>query len=138
MIYSQERHQLRLTFIDSWNKYQQNKKLTDLEKMIISIIQLHPEYHSQLKKKYLDKDYENESNPFLHMSMHITLQEQLQIDRPTGIKFLYQKLIMKYQQDVHQLEHAMIECLAQSLWQAQQKGTEPNEKDYMQCLQHLL
>jgi len=111
-----------------------------MQTIIANIIELHPEYHSLLdNENTLDKDYlpeQGETNPFLHMSMHIALHEQISTDRPAGIKTVYQKLTLK-NNSAHDAEHAMMECLGEALWQAQRNQTMPDEAAYLICLQKL-
>ena len=141
-MFSNDRNQMRQYFFDTWQKAQNNQPLEPLEKLIASIIADHPEYHSAINHplKTRDKDYlpeQGESNPFLHMGMHISLQEQVQTNRPKGITALYQKLCQKYQ-DTHTAEHNMMECLAKTLHDAQSRQGMPDEKTYLKCLKKLL
>ena len=102
---------------------------------------MHPEYHSLLKSSAsLEQEYfvENgQTNPYLHMGLHVSLHEQIQIDRPVGVRSLYPKLIAKYGSE-HDAEHQMMECLTESLWQAQRTQTEPSGQDYLNALKALL
>lgn len=141
-MFSNDRNQLRKMFFSSWQKSQAGEALEPLEQMIAQIIQQHPEYHELLsdEESYLDKDYTpemGESNPFLHMSMHIAIAEQLSTDRPAGIKMLYQQLLAKYT-DAHIVEHHIMECLGQMMWEAQRNQTMPDEHQYIECLRKLL
>jgi hypothetical protein len=138
-MFGNDRNELRRMFFDSWRKTQNNEPLEPLENLIAEIIRLHPEYHALLEDEAanLDKDYTPEmgqTNPFLHMAMHISIQEQLQTDRPAGIRSLYQQL-MSRQGDAHEVEHTMMECLGQMIWQAQRDNCPPNEQLYLDCLQ---
>ena len=112
--------------------------LSALETIVADIIRLHPEYHTLLAhpEKALDRDWlpeGGETNPFLHMGMHIAIREQLSIDRPPGVKAAYEALL-EYSHDPHTAEHAMLECLAEALWRAQREGLLPDEKAYLTCL----
>ena len=78
-----------------------------------------------------------EINPFLHMGMHLGLQEQVSLDRPSGIQAIYQQL-GEQTGSVEKTEHAMIDCLAESLWIAQKEQLEPDEQKYLACLQALI
>ena len=109
-----------------------------LEQIIIQIIQQHPEYHALLEDEEanLDKDYTPEmgqTNPFLHMAMHIGIQEQLASRRPDGITESYSQLLRTFS-DPHEVEHQMMECLAEMMWQSQRNGTQPDEMAYLECL----
>ena len=86
------------------------------------------------------KDYlpeAGETNPFLHMGLHLGLREQLQTNRPAGIQIIYKNLQQKLENQ-HTVEHQMMECLAQCLWEAQRNQSAPNEELYLEKLQHLL
>ena len=138
-MFGDDRNELRRLFFHSWRKAQQNEPLEPLESLIAEIIRLHPEYHALLEDEdaNLDKDYTPEmgqTNPFLHMAMHISIQEQLQTDRPAGIRARYQQL-MASQHDAHEVEHTMMECLGQMIWQAQRDNCPPDEQLYLDCLQ---
>ena len=140
-MFGQDRDELRRMFFSVWRKAQSSEPLEPLENLIAEIIKLHPEYHALLtdEQTNLDKDYTPEmgqTNPFLHMAMHISIQEQLQTDRPVGIRSLYQQLIAKMS-DPHDVEHAIMECLGQMIWQAQRDNSLPDENRYLDCLQEL-
>lgn len=141
MIYTTERDKLRQFYVDTWQKAQTNQPMDAMETMVARVIDLHPEYHAMLNNEHhLGNEYlpeMGETNPFLHMGMHLGLQEQIAMDRPSGIQEVYKKLGEKLK-DVHNTEHAMMECLAESLWQAQRQQKEPDEQAYLTCLQALL
>ena len=87
----------------------------------------------------LDQDFLpelGESNPFMHMGMHIAIREQLTTDRPAGISTAYKKLLLRLQ-DIHEVEHQIMECLGRSLWESQQNNTAPDESQYLRCVQKL-
>jgi hypothetical protein len=141
-MFSQDRSELRKIFFDAWNHHQENKTLTPMETIIVNIINLHPEYHEILgnENEFIDKNYspeDGESNPFLHMAMHISIHEQLSTNRPEQITGIYQQLLTKYQ-DQHTVEHHMMECLGQMIWQAQRDNVMPDETLYTDCLYKLL
>lgn len=140
-MFGQNRQQLRQFFFDVWSKMQKSENLTGLEQTLAQIISMHPEYHSLLQQpNKLDQDFSVEagqSNPFLHMGLHISLHEQVSTDRPTGIRELYQQLLSHYH-SAHDCEHAMMDCLAEVLWQAQRNGQPPSDEDYLQALRSLL
>lgn len=140
MMFSQDRNQMRKVFFDCWKAHQEKAPLDVMQQIIVHIIELHPEYHALLKNEAaLDKDYtpeHGETNPFLHMSMHIALHEQLSTDRPAGMKAIYQTIIMK-QGSAHEAEHLMMECLGEALWLAQRNNTMPDEAAYFECLKKL-
>ena len=136
----QDRDQVRQVYLDVWNKIQQQRVLEPMEALIAAVIEMHPEYHallnqdSEIKSRDFTPDG-GETNPFLHMGMHIALREQAGADRPNGIKPVYEKLIRDRGQ--HEAEHAMMECLGQVLWTAQRDQSEPDETAYLECLKKL-
>ncbi len=140
MIYSNDRSQLRRVFIEAWRKQQSGEALEPMEQMISGIVAGHPEYHRLLKDDAsLEREFrvvDGQANPFLHMSMHIAIQEQISTNRPEGIREIYRSLLDSYQ-DPHTLEHALMECLGPCLWKAQQTGTTPNETEYLECVRRI-
>jgi hypothetical protein len=142
MIFTGERTPLRQLFIDAWQKQQAGKPLEPLERLIADTILAHPEYHLLLStpEQALHQEFlpeAGQSNPFLHMAMHISLQEQLSTDRPPGISRLYQRLVQRLG-DVHTAEHQLMECLAQMLWEAQASQRMPDEQAYLACVRKLV
>ena len=129
-------------FTGAWKKHRDQVPMEPLERLIVAVIEKHPEYHKHLEspEAILDKDFTpdgGQTNPFLHMGMHISLQEQISTDRPAGISALYRKLT-KRTGDPHESEHMMMECLGQMLWEAQRARRMPDEKAYMDCLNGCL
>ncbi len=136
----QSRDEIRQVYLKVWQKMQNQSVLEPLEAIIADVIKLHPEYHSMLEmgETAKQKDFspeDGQTNPFLHMGMHITLREQAGGDRPAGILDIYQKLVQ--QKGIHETEHAMMECLGQTLWNAQRHDTIPDENAYLACLRQL-
>jgi hypothetical protein len=112
-----------------------------LEQQVAAVIKEHPEYQRGLAQtdKILQRDYlpENgETNPFLHMGLHLGIREQVATNRPTGISTVYQQLVLKY--GAHDAEHRMMDCLAESMWLAQRYNTAPDEAAYLARLTQLL
>ncbi len=136
----QSRDEIRQVYLKVWQKMQNQSLLEPLEAIIADVIKLHPEYHSMLEmgETAKQKDFspeDGQTNPFLHMGMHITLREQAGGDRPAGILDIYQKLVQ--QKGIHETEHAMMECLGQTLWNAQRHDAMPDENAYLACLRQL-
>ncbi len=140
-MFGQNRQQLRQYYHDIWQKKQANQPLSALETIIAQVIDQHPEYHviftndSHLEQEYFVEN--GQSNPYLHMGLHISLHEQISTDRPRGIRALYPQLQAKFG-TAHDTEHEMMECLTESLWLAQRHNQAPSEADYLQALQRLL
>lgn len=140
-MFGQDRNQLRQMYLDAWRKQQSNALMQPLEVMIAEVIALHPEYHPLLEQgeDALERDFQpemGEANPFMHMGMHIAIREQLSTDRPAGIVLAHKKLLLRLQ-DAHEVEHQIMECLGQSLWEAQRNNTAPDESQYLSCVQKL-
>lgn len=136
------RTDMRRAFMDVWHKQQTHEPLSALEDIIADIIRRHPEYQPLLTDpdKALDRDWRpegGETNPFLHMGLHIAIREQLSIDRPAGIKVAYAALLKKAG-DPHAAEHLMLECLAETLWRGQREGRLPDDQAYLECLKTRL
>jgi hypothetical protein len=141
-MFGQDRNQLRQMYLDAWRKQQDGAPLQPLEAMIAAVVAQHPEYHALLEtgESALARDFLPEldqSNPFLHMGMHLAIREQLGTDRPPGIVALHHRLLAQ-RQDPHAVEHNMMECLGRVLWEAQRAAGAPDDQQYLQCLQALL
>ena len=136
--YDQQREQLRQFYCDTWEKHLKQKQvLTDLEQQVTAVIKEHPEYHALLENKEVSVQAEyipemGETNPFLHMGMHLGIREQVSTNRPVGIAELYQRLVAL--KGIHDTEHEMMECLSEAMWQAQQNNIAPDENSYLDCL----
>jgi len=140
MIYGNDPAQYRRFFLETWRKYREGTVLEPLESLVAQIIAVHPEYHALLESPdSVGQDYVPESgnsNPFLHMGLHIAIQEQITADRPAGIRDIYQQLLQR-NPDPHELEHRMTECLAESIWEGQRRGGAPDEAAYLERLRGL-
>jgi hypothetical protein len=136
----QSRDEIRQIYLKVWQKMHNQSVLEPMEAIIADVVKLHPEYHPLLDKgeSAVEKDFspeDGQTNPFLHMGMHITLREQAGGDRPAGIQAIYQKLVQ--QKGIHETEHTMMECLGQVLWNAQRLNQMPDETVYLACLSQL-
>ncbi len=135
------RDEARRFFLDVWRKHKDRMLLEPMEQMVLTVILDHPEYQHLLEdpEASLAKDYTPEmgqTNPFLHMGMHIALREQVSTDRPTGIQKIHETLSRRTG-DPHAAEHRMMECLGEALWRAQRNNQMPDESTYLQCLRSL-
>lgn len=132
-----DRDELRNVFFTAWRKHKEHLPVEPLEAQIIELILSHPEYHEMLThpETYQAADFA-ETNPFLHLSLHLAIREQISTNRPAGIVQVYENLCRSYQ-DYHVVEHKMLECLGQVLWDAQQSGRMPDEQYYLECLRRI-
>ena len=139
MIFGQDRNELRKMYADAWRKRCNEQPLTPLETQIADVVEMHPEYHADVSSEDLNRDYTpdgGQTNPFLHMGLHLGIREQVSTNRPAGIAAIYQALAAS-KGDVHVAEHEMIECLAETLWEAQSQNQPPDEHKYLERLQQL-
>lgn len=136
-MFSNDRHHMRQVFFDAWQKHLNKRPLEPLEAQIVDIILQHPEYHLLLSdpERFQTKDFDGE-NPFLHLSLHLALREQLATNRPVGIVGVYERLCFRVG-DALEAEHLMMGCLGEVIWQAQRSGRMPEEEVYLDELKKL-
>ncbi len=140
MIFGQDRNEIRKMYSDAWKKHCDGLPMTPLELQIANVIELHPEYHDDVTTDDLDKDYTpdgGKTNPFLHMGLHLSIREQVATNRPPGIASALTSLTKKCG-DAHAAEHQMIDCLAETLWEAQSQNCAPDEQKYLERLDRLI
>lgn len=138
MIFGQDRSELRKMYADAWRKRGARKVLTPLESQIVAVIEDHPEYQDAVGGD-LGRDFDVEdgkTNPFLHMGLHLGIREQVATNRPSGIAMIFQKLA-EHAGSPHDAEHRMIDCLAETLWEAQSQNQPPDEALYLERLRQL-
>jgi hypothetical protein len=137
-LFNPTRDQVREFFFDLWSKSRAGQALTPLESMALAIVMEHPEYHEVLAnaERYRDREWKpegGETNPFLHLSLHLAVEEQVSIDQPPGIRDAVAKLAAKLGSD-HDARHEVLECLAEIVWQAQRNGAPFDNAAYLDCL----
>jgi hypothetical protein len=129
------RDELRQSYADAWRKHLERAPLTPLEALIADVIALHPEYQVLMRDAAAARAFEPDAtpgeNPFLHMGLHLAVREQVSIDRPPGIRELRQTLASRLG-DEHAAEHALMESLAETLWEAQRSARAPDEREYLE------
>ncbi len=138
-MFNPSRDEARNFLFETWRKRREGGLLTPLEDLTAQLIEKHPEYHDLLSapERYQDKDYAPEhgaTNPFLHLMMHLTIEEQISINQPHGIRAHFQRLTQKHESE-HDAQHAMMECLGEMIWQAQRNHTAPDAAIYLSCLE---
>jgi hypothetical protein len=139
MIFGQDRNELRQMYFDAWRKSKTGALLSPLEAQIATVIEDHPEYQELMTDGKVDASFSPESgqtNPFLHMGLHLAIREQVATDRPPGIAALFNALLVKTG-DAHDAEHKALECLAETLWEAQRANEMPDENAYLERLRRL-
>ena len=137
-MFNPTRDQSREFLFDLWDKHRAGTALTPLESIALAIVLEHPEYHAVLenRERYLDRDWKpegGETNPFLHLAMHLAIEEQVSIDSPPGIRAAVVALAAK-RGSMHDARHDVMECLAEVIWQAQRNGTGFDNAVYLDCL----
>ena len=138
-MFTPSREQARLFFFDTWKKRRNGTVLSALEDVALRVIGWHPEYHPLLDDaaRNLGRDYAPEDggvNPFLHLSLHLAIEEQLAIDQPPGIRAQFERMAQTAGSE-HAARHALLECLAQTIWQAQRAGGAPDQASYLDCIE---
>lgn len=141
MFAADNRESLRAVFFCAWQRHRQGQPLEGIEHLVVEVALRHPEYHAVLENpaSYSDRDYLPEmgqTNPFLHMAMHIAIEEQLALDQPAGVRSHYQRLLKRLPHE-HAAQHHMMECLGEMLWQAARNAGAPQESVYLDCLARL-
>ena len=137
-MFNPSRDQARDFFFETWRKYRAQEPLAGLETVVLQVILAHPEYHPALDdpERFRGRDYAPESgeaNPFLHMSMHLAIEEQLSIDQPGGIAGSFAALAARHG-DRHQAMHDAMECLGEMVWRSQRDRAPPDAAAYLECL----
>jgi hypothetical protein len=141
-MFNPTREQSRDFLFESWRKFRANEALSGMESIAVELISLHPEYHQMLDDRgryldrYRDRDYPpefGETNPFLHLNMHIAIREQVSVDQPRGVRAHHIALSAKSGSAL-EAEHEMMECLGEMIWQAQRQHTAPDANVYLDCL----
>ena len=138
-MFAPSRDEARMFLIDAWSKYRTKQPLSGLEQTAAQLVAMHPEYQSLLEvpEAHVHRDYQPEQgdvNPFLHLSLHLAVAEQLAIDQPPGIVAHYERL-REARRDTHEALHAIVECLGEAIWQAQRTGAGPDAAVYLACLE---
>lgn len=140
--HDQGRDGLRRHYLEAWRKHRAGMPLEPLEHQLVTVIEQHPEYHPLLEAdpQAVGRDYvpeSGQSNPFLHLGLHLAIREQVATDRPPGIAAMHRALAKRCG-DVHEAEHRMLERLGEALWYSQRTGRPPDESAYLESVRQLL
>ena len=137
-MFSSDRSAQRKFLAKSWEKYKTNQLLEPLELQLAKIIEKHPEYQEIINN--LDTEYfpeQGKINPFLHINLHLSLQDQLSLDQPKGIKEIYNSLVKKIK-DIHRVEHIMMEQIAEMIFISQKNNKPMDQEQYLRSLKELI
>jgi len=136
-MFNPSRDEVRKFFIDAWSKYREGSPLVGLETVAVDVMLAHPEYRETLQNPAeAQAEYTVESgspNPFLHLSLHLAIEEQLSIDQPPGLRAQFERLARKLG-DRHSALHAILECLGETVWRSQREGAPPDAEAYLECV----
>ena len=134
-MFAPSQHDVRRFFCDTHRKRREGLPLTPMETVAADWIGEHPEYHAELDDvaAAVAAVYDVEAgrtNPFLHLSMHLSISEQVSIDQPRGIKQAYALLAAK-RGSAHEAQHEVMECLGEMMWTSQRSGLPPDGEKYI-------
>ena len=136
-MFNPSREQARRFFCESWRKHRERLVLEGAEATAADLIAEHPEYHALLEdpRAAVEREFTPEGgqmNPFLHLSLHLAIAEQISIDQPPGIKAAY--FALRRTLEVHDAEHAIMECVGETLWRAQRNNAPMEGEAYLDCV----
>ena len=136
-MFNPSREQVRNFFCESWRKHRERLILEGAEATAADLIAEHPEYHALLEspEAAIEQEFTPEGgqmNPFLHLSLHLAIAEQISIDQPHGIKAAY--FALRQKMEVHDVEHAIMECLGETIWRAQRDKAPLDGEAYLECI----
>ena len=137
-MFAPNQNDVRRFFCDTQTKLREGTVLTPMEAMAARWIDEHPEYHPDLAdvEAALAAQYTVEggrTNPFLHLAMHLTIEEQMSIDQPRGIRQAVELLAAK-RSSMHEAQHEVMECLGEMVWASQRSGLPPDGHAYLDCV----
>ena len=137
-MFNPSREQARQFLADAWRKRRDGLPATPLETVAGGIVAMHPEYHPLLDTgdKAIERDWSpdsGETNPFLHLSLHLAIEEQLSIDQPPGIAALFRDLVV-WHGDRHAALHVVLDSLAETLWRSQRDQQPLDAAAYLELL----
>lgn len=135
-MFNPSRDEARAFLVDAWAKHRAQRPLSALQRIAAGLIAMHPEYHATFEHpdQHVEREYSpGDSNPFLHLSLHLAVAEQLAIDQPPGIRAQFERL-RAARGDEHAALHAVLECLGEVIWSAQRMRASPDAALYIECL----
>jgi len=140
-MFNPSRDQARRFLVDAWTKRRANLPATPLELLAADVIDLHPEYHALLESgdEALAREWtpeDGEANPFLHLSLHLAIEEQLSIDQPPGIRAAFEGRLRRHAgpEQRHAALHDILDCLGETLWRAGRDRAPPDGEAYLECI----
>ena len=132
----------RQVFWDAWQKAQADLPLDAMEVRIARVIQMHPEYHHLFHdmEAFLDRDFhiDDGMNPYLHLSLHLAIEEQLATKQPIEAAQIMEREVVERKHDRHDAIHLILEVLAETIYEAQRRGQDIDPLAYAAKLKVLL
>lgn len=137
-LFAPSRDEARSFMVQAWRKHRAGEPLEGAETTLVRVLLLHPEYHPMLEdpERHLARDWlpeHGETNPFLHLSLHLAIEEQVSIDQPPGIRAAVARLRLETG-DEHVALHHVMECLGEEIWHTQRHGVPFDSARYLGCL----
>ena len=137
-MFNPSRDEVRKFFVDTWLKHRESRPLVGLETTAVDVLSIHPEYHGLLASgdAAVNQEFRVEDgsvNPFLHLSLHLAIEEQLSIDQPSGLAEEFRHIASRLG-DRHAALHIVLECLGETVWAAQRNNAPPDANDYLECV----
>ncbi len=130
---------VRRFFCGVYAKSKTSAPLEPMEMLVSQWIEEHPEYHAELADveaalAAMHTADPNRENPFLHLSMHLSISEQCSIDQPRGIRQAVELLTHRLN-SLHEAHHQTMECLGRMVQESQRAGRMPDGAAYIDCVQ---
>ncbi len=139
-MFSPNQADVRRFFCAAYRKQLEQAPMEAIEHLAAQWIQEHPEYHSLLADEERALAHTGEAdahNPFLHLSMHLSVSEQCSIDQPPGIRQAVEQLVQRHD-DLHTAQHEVMACLGDMLWHSQRQGQPPDGQAYLEAVRRLV
>lgn len=140
-MFSQDRGTMRDVFLDAWAKHEAGQALDPMQRQLVALLLDHPEYQAMMgdRDAVRERDWtpeQGQTNPFLHLALHLAIREQMVTDRPSGIADIHRRLCAKFGE--HEAEHRMMDVLGAGIWEAQRSGRMPDEQAYLEGVRRLV
>ncbi len=138
-MFNPSQEDVRRFFCSAYAKSRSEQPMDAIETLAGQWIEEHPQYHADLRDQdaAISRVYpegSGQTNPFLHLSMHLSISEQCSIDQPRGIRQAVELLAHK-RQSLHLAHHEAMDCLGTMLWESQRAGCPPDGQAYIDCVQ---
>lgn len=138
-MYFENINESRAMFFTTWDRYQKNQPLSEMEAQLIDVMMMHPEYHCLFDNPEASETLLQsfDENPFLHLGLHLGIRDQIRMNNPAELSTIYQQLLKKTA-DHHAVEHQMMEQLAFYLWEIQKKQQMIDIRTYVEACRKLV